>query len=111
LQAAKDAGARGASFVLVRLPWAVAPIFVAWLKEHRPLAAGRVEALIRGMRGGQLYRSQFGTRMRSTGSYADGIEKTFDVFVNKLGLDQPWPELDTSQFRPPQLTQGQLRLF
>jgi DNA repair photolyase len=111
LQAAKDAGARGASFVMVRLPYAVAPIFLAWLQQHRPLAAGRVEALIRDMRGGKLYRSQFGTRMRGTGSYADGIEKTFEVFVKKLGLDEPWPELDVSQFRPPQSTEGQLRLF
>jgi DNA repair photolyase len=111
LQAAKAAGARGASFVMVRLPWAVAPIFLAWLREHRPLAAARVEGLIRDMRGGKLYRSQFGTRMRGTGSYVDGIEKTFDVFVKKYGLDEPWPELDTSQFRPPEVTQGQLRLF
>jgi DNA repair photolyase len=111
LQAAKDAGARGASFVMVRLPWAVAPIFLAWLKEHRPLAAARVEGLIRDMRDGKLYRSQFGTRMRGSGSYAEGIESTFGVFVKKLRLDEPWPELDTSQFRPPQITQGQLRLF
>ena len=28
-----------------------------------------------------------------------------------LGLDQPWPELDTTQFQPPQMSGGQLRLF
>jgi DNA repair photolyase len=111
LQAAKDAGARGAGFVMLRLPHAVAPIFVAWLREHRPLAAQRVEALIREMRGGKLYRSEFGARMRGSGPYAEGIEKTFDLFVRKLGLDEPWPELDTSKFRPPQLAGGQLRLF
>jgi DNA repair photolyase len=111
LEAAKDAGARGASFVMVRLPYAVAPIFLSWLQKHRPLAAERVEGLIRGMRGGKLYRSQFGARMRGTGSYADGIDKTFDMFVKKLGLDTPWPELDRSQFRPPQMTHGQMRLF
>jgi DNA repair photolyase len=111
LGAAKEAGARGASFVMLRLPFAVAPIFVAWLKEHRPLAAERVESLIREMRGGQLYKSEFGSRMRGSGPYAEGIAKIFALFVHKLGLDQPWPELDTSRFRPPRMPGGQKTLF
>jgi DNA repair photolyase len=111
LQAAKDAGARGAGMVMLRLPYAVAPIFRAWLKEHRPLAAERVESLIRQMRGGKLYSSAFGSRMRGSGPYAEGIAKTFEVFAARLGLDQPSPELDTSQFRPPELNGAQLRLF
>jgi DNA repair photolyase len=111
LEAAKRAGARGASFVMLRLPYAVAPIFMAWLKEHRPLSAERVESLIREMRGGRLYKSEFGARMRGSGPYADGIAKAFDVFITKLGLNEPWPELDASQFRPPSLAGGQLRLF
>src|SRR5262245_27128874 len=98
LEAARDAGPRGASFVMLRLPYAVAPIFIAWLKEHRALAAERVESLIRAMRGGRLNQSEFGKRMRGRGPYADGIAKTFEVFTNKLGLNQPWPELDTSRF-------------
>src|SRR5262245_39652380 len=111
LEAVKEAGGIGAGFVLVRLPYAVAPIFMAWLKEHRPLAAARVEALIREMRGGKLYDSKWGERMRGKGPYADGIEKTFNVFARKLGLDQPGPELDVSQFRPPEMMSGQRRLF
>lgn len=111
LAAAKEAGALGASFVMLRLPLAVAPIFTAWLAEHRPLAAERVEALIRGMRGGQLYQSAYGERMRGSGTYAEGIAKTFEVFVQKLGLGATWPKLDCSQFRPPQLPGGQMRLF
>jgi DNA repair photolyase len=111
LSAVKEAGARGAGFVLLRLPFAVAPIFTAWLKEHRPLAADRVEGLLRGMRGGQLYRAEWGERMRGSGTYAEGIAQSFDVFVRKLGLDQPWEELDVSQFRPPQMPGGQMRLF
>ncbi len=43
LEAAKEAGARAAGFVMLRLPFAVAPIFMSWLQEHRPLAAERVE--------------------------------------------------------------------
>jgi DNA repair photolyase len=111
LEAVKSAGARGASFVMLRLPWAVAPIFMTWLAEHRPQAAARVESLIREMRSGRLNDPNFGSRMRGSGAYAEGIEKTFDVFAHKLGLDEPWTELDRSQFRPPRIDDGQLRLF
>ena len=96
---------------MLRLPFAVAPIFMAWLQEHRPLAAARIESLIREMRGGKLYNSKWDERMRGVSTYADGIAKTFEVFVNKLGLDQPSPELNASQFRPPRMNGGQLRLF
>jgi DNA repair photolyase len=111
LAAVKEYGARGAGFVMLRLPYAVAPIFTAWLREHRPLAADRIEGLIRGMRGGRLYQAKFGSRMRGSGAYAEGIARSFEVFVRKLGLDQPWSELDGSQFRPPRLPGGQLPLF
>jgi hypothetical protein len=67
--------------------------------------------LIRQMRGGQLYQSAYGTRMRGSGPYAEGIAQAFKMFCHKLDLDAPSEELDTSQFRPPQLLRGQLRLF
>ncbi len=111
LAAAKEAGAGGAGFVMLRLPHAVAPIFLAWLAEHRPLSAQRVEGLIRAVRGGKLYQPQWGRRMSGDGAYAQGIAHSFAVFVKKLRLDQPWPELDCSQFRPPELCRGQQRLF
>jgi len=111
LQAVKEAGARGAGFVMLRLPFAVAPIFMAWLSEHRPQAAQRVESLIREMRGGKLYDSKWGSRMRGGGAYAEGVAKTFEVFAHKLGLDAPSEELDCTQFRPPELLHGQRRLF
>jgi len=111
LAAAKEAGAIGAGYVMLRLPLNVAPVFTHWLRTHRPLAAERVEGLIREMRGGKLNDSQFGSRMRGKGTYADSIQQTFDLFVHKLGLDAPWEPLDSSQFRPPKLPGGQLRLF
>ena len=63
------------------------------------------------MRGGRLYKAEFGSRMRGSGPYVESIANTFDVFVKKLGLDRPWEELDTTQFRPPELVAGQRRLF
>ncbi|MEX2025823.1 MAG: PA0069 family radical SAM protein [Pirellulaceae bacterium] len=111
LEAVRDAGAQGAGYVMLRLPWGVKPIFRDWLRTHRPLQADRVEGLLREVRDGQLTDPNFGSRMRGTGPYAETIRATFAAFVNKLGLDTPWPELDTTQFRPPELVGGQKRLF
>jgi len=111
LAAAKEAGASGAGHVMLRLPLNVAPVFMHWLRTHRPLAAERIESLIRAMRGGELNDARFGSRMTGNGPYADGIEQTFDLFVHKLGLDAPSEPLDSSQFRPPRLADGQRRLF
>jgi DNA repair photolyase len=111
LQAVKEAGALAAGYTMLRLPLAVAPIFQAWLQQHRPQAAARIESLIRDMRGGKLNDSRFGSRMRGRGAYADGIARSFELFRDRLGLNAPWESLDCSQFRPPELSSGQLRLF
>jgi DNA repair photolyase len=96
---------------MLRLPLNVAPIFVDWLQTNRPQAADKVQSLIRQMRGGQLYDSRWGSRMKGSGPYAEGIAQTFQLFAHKLGLDAPWEPLDSSQFRPPRPPSGQLRLF
>lgn len=111
LEAAAQAGACTAGYVLLRLPLAVEPIFLAWLDIHYPLARPKVESLIRSMRSGDLYRSEFGRRMQGQGPYADGLKNAFQVFAKKYGLDGSLPEFDTSQFRPPALPGAQKRLF
>ncbi|MBX3413481.1 MAG: PA0069 family radical SAM protein [Pirellulales bacterium] len=111
LQAAAEAGALKASFVLLRLPLTVRPVFLDWLVRTQPLRAARVEALIRSTRGGELSDGKFGSRMRGKGPYAEQIGATFRVFAAKHGLDRPTPELDASQFRPPRAASGQRRFF
>ena len=111
LEAVRDAGAGGAGYLIVRLPWAVNPIFRDWLRTHRPLAAERVEGLLRGVRGGKLSDPRWGTRMKGIGPYAETIRATFTAFAKKLGLDTPWPALDSSHFRPPRPARGQGMLF
>ena len=110
LAAAREAGATSASYVLLRLPLAVEPIFRDWLERHVPDKRARVEARIRDTRGGKLSDSQFGRRHRGQGVYAEQIAATFKVFAHKLGFDRGWMPLDETQFRPP-VTGGQLRLF
>jgi len=111
MQAVKEAGAQGVGYVMLRLPFAVSPLFIDWLRTHRSLQAEKVEGLIRGVRGGKLYVSNWGERMRGGGPYADGIKASFDLFAKKFGLDKPWTPLDCSQFKPPRLPGGQMRLF
>ncbi|MEX2286889.1 MAG: PA0069 family radical SAM protein [Planctomycetaceae bacterium] len=111
LSAASEAGAQSAGFVLLRLPLAVRPVFLEWLRVHEPTRASRVESLIRTTRQGKLNDPNFGSRMRGKGPLAEQIEQTFRVFTHKHGLDKPIPPLETARFRPPRCSRGQLRLF
>ena len=111
LQATADAGARSASYVLLRLPLAVEPIFLDWLERNRPAEKPRVESRLRSCRGGELSESGFGQRMRGSGEIATQIAQTFRVFSRKFGLNRQHPELSTEHFRPPKTSNGQMRLF
>ena len=104
LDAAAASGARGAGWVLLRLPLEVAPLFRAWLETHYPLRAAHVMSLVRQMRGGRDYDATFGQRMRGGGEFAALIERRFEVACRRLGLNRDRREhdgLDTSRFRPP----------
>ncbi|HTQ38548.1 MAG TPA: PA0069 family radical SAM protein [Pirellulales bacterium] len=111
LEAAAQAGACGAGWQMLRLPWAVRPIFEDWLARNRPLQRDRVIARIQDVRGGKMNDYQFGRRMRGQGEYTDGIADTFRVFKHKFGLNRDLPPLDTTQFHPPRSADGQLTLF
>ena len=62
LEAAMDAGATRAGYIVLRLPLEIKELFEEWLKTHRPDRAERVLSLIRQMRGGKLYDAEFGSR-------------------------------------------------
>jgi DNA repair photolyase len=110
LGAVKEAGAVGAGYVMLRLPMAVAPVFLDWLERRDPDLRKRVEGRVRSVRGGGLYRSEFGERMSGTGNIAKQIDAVFDLFVKKHGLDGDLPAFDFSRFDPPG-PRGQGRLF
>jgi DNA repair photolyase len=101
LAAARDAGATQAGFVVLRLPWAVAPLFEKWLDEHFPDRKDKVLNRVRDLRGGKLYDAQWGVRGRGTGIFAEQIESIFDVTCRKLGLNERRSELSTEAFRRP----------
>jgi DNA repair photolyase len=87
LEAAAQAGARYAGYVVLRLPLEVADLFVEWLEAHHGLRARHVMSLIRQMRGGKDYDSTFGIRMRGTGPLAELLERRFKIACKRLGLN------------------------
>jgi DNA repair photolyase len=101
LAAAKEAGAKWAGFVVLRLPWAVAPLFEKWLEEHFPDRKDKVLNRIRDLRGGKLYDAQWGVRGRGTGIFAEQIRALFDVTCRRVGLNEEHYELSTAAFRRP----------
>ena len=101
LRAARDAGAVAAGFVVLRLPWAVAPLFERWLDEHFPDRKEKVLSRIRDLRGGKLYDPQWGVRGRGEGIFADQIAALFNMTTRKLGLNERDYTLSAEHFRRP----------
>ena len=111
LAAAAAAGAKTAGYVLLRLPFAVRPIFEDWLARNRPEHHDRVISRIRSTRGGEMYQTKWRVRQTGTGEYAEQIANTVKVFKKKHGLDGELPPYDFSLFRPPRSSGGQMQLF
>lgn len=112
LEAARDAGAQSASYVMLRLPLEIAGLFEEWLAAHAPLKAEHVMSLVRETRRGKAYDSTFGQRMTGSGVYAETIGRRFELACKRLGFDRGKRfRLDTSRFSPPLARDGQLALF
>lgn len=99
LEACAEAGASNASYIVLRLPWEVAPLFKDWLAAHFPDRADRVMSRVRDMRGGKDYDASFATRMKGEGLWADLLKQRFHQAVRRLGLNERRRGiLDMSQF-------------
>ena len=104
LEAAREAGASYASYIVLRLPNELNAVFQDWLMAHFPDRAQRVMNRIRDLHGGHDYRADFATRMRGTGIWADLLRQRFYKAADRLGFSyHRYNELvlDTSQFKPP----------
>lgn len=110
LEAARDAGAGTAGYVLMRLPYELKDLFKDWLMHHYPLKAAHVMSRVRQMRDGRENDPEFGSRMRGSGELADLLRMRFDKACNRLGLNLQRPALDVTQFKRPRLD-GQMALF
>jgi DNA repair photolyase len=108
LQAAAAAGARFGSYVVVRLPGAVAGIFEKWLGLHFPERKEKVLGRIRELHGGQLGDARFGVRMRGQGPLAETLRNLFRLARRQAGLERGGPKLSIAAFRRPGGTQRML---
>jgi DNA repair photolyase len=102
LEAAAEAGAQEAAYVIMRLPNELKDLFKEWLAAHYPERAQHVISIVHQVRGGRDNDPRFGTRMTGTGNFAELVDKRFSIACRRLGLNrQTWGELDCSRFRPP----------
>ena len=111
LNAAAAMGAGQAGYVLLRLPLEVAPVFKEWLLRHYPERYRHVMGLVRSMRGGKDYDSDWGKRMSGTGPYAWQIARRMEIARKRLGLSARGKPLRTDLFLKPRPAAEQLTLL
>ena len=111
LDAAAAMGAGQAGYVLLRLPREVAPVFKEWLLRHYPERYRHVMGLVRSMRGGKDYDSDWGKRMSGTGPYAWQIARRMEIARKRLGLSARGKPLRTDLFLKPRPAAEQLTLL
>lgn len=116
LEAASEAGAESAAYIVMRLPNELKEIFREWLATHYPHRADHVMSVVNQLRGGRDNDPRFGERMTGTGLFADLLGQRFAIACRRLGIDgrdtggRDTPGLDTTLFRPPSAA-GQMDLF
>ena len=111
LEAAAEAGATCASYILLRLPHGVKDLFETWLAQHVPDRKEKVLNRMRQMRGGKLYDARYAQRGRGEGPWAEQLSSLFRVTTARLSLNRP-PRLSTEAFRVPSSARGaQMDLF
>jgi DNA repair photolyase len=113
LEAAAEAGASAAGYTALRLPLEIKDLFSEWLEAHVPGRAQHVLERVRDMRGGELYDSTWGKRMKGTGPYAALLKQRFAIARKRLGLERSgerW-EFDLTLFKPPAQAGDQLTLL
>jgi DNA repair photolyase len=100
VEACGRAGAQFAGYTIVRLPWAIAPLFEHWLDEHFPEKKEKVLSRIRHIRNGKINDPRWGTRTKGEGIFAEHIRSMFEVACRRAGIGER-PELSTAAFRRP----------
>jgi len=116
LEAAFEAGATQAGYVVLRLPYEVKSLFRDWLERHYPLKARHVMSRVHELRGGRDNDPNFGSRMRGQGEFADLLAKRFAIAKRRIGYESRSrmlrnASLDTTLFRVPVQSSNQMSLF
>ena len=102
LEAAAEAGAIRAGYIMLRLPHAVKELFDDWLQRHFPDRRRKVLSRLKDLHGGPLYDARYGIRMRGEGPFAEQVERMFEIGCRKAGLNEVPLRLSTAAFRRPE---------
>ena len=112
LEAARDAGASHAGYLVLRLPLEIKELFIEWLEAHFPERKDKVLNQIRDLRAGKLNDSTFGRRMTGQGVYADLLAKRFARACREFSLGpRAWHRANLEAFRKPLGSRNQPSLF
>ena len=111
LEAARDAGAREAGYVLLRMPMEIKDLFREWLATEFPDRAAKVISILRQMRGGKDYDARWFERQKGSGPYAAQIAARFKLALRRLGLNERRLTVRTDLFQRPVPKGGQLALL
>jgi DNA repair photolyase len=111
LSAAREAGAVAASWIALRLPVEVSPLFQEWLARNEPGRAAKVMRAVREMHGGKDYDPEWSTRLRGEGLWSDLMSQRFDKAVARLNLNAGIAPLRCDLFRPPLRSGDQMSLL
>jgi DNA repair photolyase len=101
LKAVNSAGAKFVGYSLLRLPYVLDELFESWLVDHFPDRKEKVLNRIREIRGGKLNNSDFGSRMRGEGIYAEQLRAMFHLYCRKENLNQVRLNLSSKHFKKP----------
>jgi DNA repair photolyase len=98
LKAASERGAQRAGYILMRLPGAVEPLFVDWVRRNYPDRAGRILNRVQDTRRGNMSDARFGSRMKGEGEIAGAINSLFKINLRKYNYQKTWEDLSTGHF-------------
>lgn len=111
LKAAYEAGANYASYIILRLPYAVKEIFIKWIEKEFPNRYKKIISKINEYREGKLNSSNFGERFRGKGVTVEAIRQLFKLNCKKLDMNLGYPVLRTDLFKIPKNNNVQFDLF
>ena len=109
IKSAADAGAKAASYTLVRLNGSIAEVFTDWIHKTFPDRAEKVLNMIADCHEGKLNDSRWGARMTGDGHIATSINQLFRISVNRYLSGRSLRPFNMEHFTPP--NGKQLNLF
>ena len=101
IAAAKEVGARGVTYVPLRLPGASAEVFLDWLDRELPGKKDRILQRLKSLREGRFNSTEFGERFRGKGPWAQELKHLYQLGVQKAGFQERPVDLSTEHFIPP----------